>query len=342
MLPVDGTVWTASSRALLNACGRLGVDVDALLRASGLSRRTLEDPDARLNNRDVRLLWTKAHELSGDPVLSLHAAEACPLGAYKVIDYIAGSASTVGEAFRWGARYARLINTAVTFAIDDSGDPVRLEVVADDGEASLSREYTEFVLTAAFLHVRGATGVPFSAQRATFTHRRPPDVREHERIFGGAVQFEAPATCLFFERSVWERPTRGANPGVFRLLLEHADLLIARLPQRPDLVERARRAIARQLRAEGASLASVAHELGMGERTLQRRLCEVGCSFNDLVDEVRQVLVRLYLDQPDIGIAEIACLLGFADQSAFSRAFKRWTGSTPAEARRTRGAVERR
>src|SRR3954468_10523098 len=119
-----GTVLTVSSRALIAACVRLGLDTESLLRAAGISRETLDDPDARIEGNQASALWMKAYELSGDPVLSLHAAEACPLGAYKVIHYIAANASTVGEAFRYSARYFPLINTAITLPIDESGDPI--------------------------------------------------------------------------------------------------------------------------------------------------------------------------------------------------------------------------
>src|SRR5689334_11199821 len=95
-----GTVLSVSSRAMVGACERLGLDTEAMLRAVGIARETLDDPDARLEAGKVSALWAKAYELSGDPVLSLHAAEACPLGAYKVIDFMGSSASTVGEAFR--------------------------------------------------------------------------------------------------------------------------------------------------------------------------------------------------------------------------------------------------
>src|SRR5574337_56758 len=131
MWPRDGTGLTVSSRAMVEACGRLGVDTEALLRAVGIERQTLEDPDARLPNRVVGALWAKAYELSGDPVLSLHAAEAVPLGAYKVIDYMGASARTVGEAFRYTARYFGLINTAVCLSIDESGDPVTFDVAGE-------------------------------------------------------------------------------------------------------------------------------------------------------------------------------------------------------------------
>jgi AraC-like DNA-binding protein len=333
MWPVDGTVLTVSSRALVEACGRLGIDTATMLRAVGIERRTLEDPDARLHNREVGALWAKAYELSGDPVLSLHAAEACPIGAYKVIDYIGTSARTIGEAFRYVARYFKLINTAVELSIDDTGDPVTFDVEGERGPAGVSRAYAEYCLAVFVLHMRAGTGVSFRLRRVTFTHRQPPDVAEHERIFECPVEFEAEHNRLVIDRAAWETATSGAQPGVLAVLIEHADLLLARLPRGPALVERTRRAIGERLRGGDPSLESVARELGMSARSLQRHLRELGSSFNALADEVREATARLYLEQPDMALAEIGYLLGFADQSTFHRAFKRWTGRTPGEAR---------
>jgi AraC-like DNA-binding protein len=327
-------VLTVSSRALVQACDRLGIDTEAMLRTAGIRRETLEDPDARLPGHQASALWAKAYALSGDPVLSLHVAEACPLGAYKVIDYMGSSARTVGEAFRYSARYFKLINTAVRLAVDESGDPVTFDVEGErGGPAGVTRAYAEYCLAAFVLHVRWATGVPFEVRRVTFSHRLPPDLREHERVFGCPVRFEAEHNRLYLDRAVWETPTRGAQPGVLAVLIEHADLLLSRLPRGPDLIERTRRAIGGRLRGGDPSLKSVARELGMSERSLQRHLHELGYTFNALADEVREATARLYLEQPDIALAEIGYLLGFADQSTFNRAFKRWTGRTPRQAR---------
>jgi AraC-like DNA-binding protein len=328
-----GTVLTVSSRALVAACDRLGIDTEAMLLAVGISRQTLEDPDARLEGSKASALWAKAYELSGDPVLSLHAAEACPFGAYKVIDFMAANAVTVGEAFRYSARYFPLINTAVSLPIDESADPVTFGVVGESGPAGVSRPYAEYCLAAFVLHVRAATGVSFPVRRVTFVHRAPPDVGEHERVFGCPVRFEADGNRLYIDRQAWQTPTAGAQPGVLGLLTEHAELLLQKLPRGPDLVERTRRVIGERLRGGDSSLESVARELGTSTRSLQRHLGELGYSYQALADEVRAATAHLYLQQPDIAVAEVAYLLGFADQSTFNRAFKRWTGSTPARSR---------
>ncbi len=329
-----GTVLTVSSRALVEACGRLGLDTEAMLDSVGLRRQTLEDPDGRLEAGTLRALWARAYELSGDPVLSLHAAEACPFGAYKVIDFMAANAATVGEAFRCASRYFGLINPAIRLPIDESGDPVTFDVVDESGPSGVSRPYAEYCFAAFLLHVRAGTGVSFHARRLTFVHRAPSDCSEHERIFGCPVEFGAEHNRLSIDRACWDTAARGANAGVLQVLTEHAELLLQALPTGPDLVERTRRVISRGLRGGDPSLESVAHELGMSARSLQRHLHDLGYSYNALADEVRSTIARLYLGQPDIAVVEVAYLLGVADQSSFNRAFKRWTGQTPARCRR--------
>jgi hypothetical protein len=88
------TVLSVSSRALLEACTRLGLDTNQILRAAGLDAATLRDPDARIPVEQAGTLWQKAYELSNDPNLALHAIEILPSGAYRVIDFLASSAPT--------------------------------------------------------------------------------------------------------------------------------------------------------------------------------------------------------------------------------------------------------
>lgn len=336
-----GTVLTVSSRALIEACDRLGLDTEALLRSVDIPRQALEDPDARLDAGKVRGLWAKAYERSGDPVLSLHAAEACPFGAYKVIDFMASNAATVGEGFRYGSRYFGLINTGIRLPIDDSGDPVAFDIVDESGPAGVSRPYAEYIFATFVLHVRAGTGVSFPVRSVTFVPAAPPDSAEHERVFGCPVRFGSEHNRLCIDRRVWEMPAAGANPGMLQVLSEHADLLLQKLPRGPDLVERTRRVISERLRGDDSSLESVARDLGTSARSLQRHLHDLGYSFDALADEVRAATAQLYLGQPDIAVAEVAYLLGFADQSTFHRAFKRWTGCTPARFRaQVRGATQ--
>jgi len=110
---MSATVLSVSSRAMLDACARLGLDTDQILNSAQLDRATIDDPDARIPVEKSAAIWRKAFELSGDPNLALHAIEVLPFGAYRVIDFLATTAPTIGVAMAKVADYFPLINDIV-------------------------------------------------------------------------------------------------------------------------------------------------------------------------------------------------------------------------------------
>lgn len=321
------TVLSVASRAVLDACARLGLDPAALLEAAGLSHAAVYDPDARLPAEAADALWRRAYEAAGDPRLALHAAEALPFGAYKVLDFVTAHAPTVGEGLRRVARYFPLVDARARLELVE-GEPVSVEMWSELGEiAPPAQEYT---LAALVLRSRASAGVAWPLEAVELTFHAPEDVGEHERIFACPVRFGQPRARLVIPRASWEQPLRTADPALFSVLEDHAQRLLAELPTDDGaLVTKLRAVLRQELRGGDASIGHVARRLGLGERTLQRRLDESGLGFADVLAEVRAELAREYLREPGVSLAEIAWLLGFSDQSAFTRAFKRWTGLTP-------------
>lgn len=328
-------VLTVSSRALLDACARLGIDVDAMLKAVPLDRSTVYDSDARIPGEKVVALWRQAYALSGDPNLALHAAEALPFGAYKVIDFLAGSSTSVGEGLTRVARYFPLINSVVGFRIDAGVDRVtfRCSVGAPD---TVPLAYMEYALAAVVTRCRHAFQLRFPLERVEFAYPRPQDVSEHERIFESSVRFGTEHTQLVLARSVWNASVPRGDAGLCAVLEQHAQMLLESLPKDPGILGQTREAIHAELRGGDPSLDNVAKKLGMSNRTLQRRLRDEGVTYAEVLDDLRTSIAQVYLDQDGVSICEAGYLLGFAEQSSFSRAFKRWTGSTPGEYRQRR------
>jgi AraC-like DNA-binding protein len=153
-------------------------------------------------------------------------------------------------------------------------------------------------------------------------------------------RFGARDVALVVPGEVWRRTTRARDPGLFAVLDDHARALLARAPSaEDDLVERVRAAVATELTGRAPSLASVARRLGTSARSLQRRLENERTSFAQVVDHVRRERAEAALQAPDVAIGEVSWLLGFSDQSAFARAFRRWTGQSPARWRRAHAAA---
>ncbi len=328
-----------SSRALLDACARLGLDTGQILQAARLDRVTLQDPDARIPVEQVEALWQKAYELSNDPDLALHAIEVLPFGAYRVIDFLASSAPTIGAALAKISDYFPLINGLVRLPYAVGEGHVTFAVEAPSRPSTITRPYAEYTLAAVFLRTRPATSQPFRLMRVEFSHPRPADISEHERLFECPVRFGAGTCQMVIARDVWDTPRTGGDPTLFSILDTHARMLLDQLPSPADIVGRVREAIEAELCGGSPKLESVARRLAMSPRTLQRRLGDRGVLFNDVLDAMRFRAAKSYLARGDIAGAEVAYLLGFAEQSSFNHAFKRWSGQTPTEYRRRAAAL---
>ncbi len=337
---VRGSVLSVSSRALLDACARLGLDTGKMLEAARLDRATIQDPDARIPIEQVDALWSKAYELSNDADLALHAIEVLPFGAYRVIDYLASNAPTVGAALAKVSDYFPIIHNGVVrlpYAVGQRH--VTFAVEAPACPSAVTRTYAEYTLAAVFLRTRVGTGQPYQLVRVEFNHPRPANVGEHERVFECPVRFGAETCQMVIARDAWDTPCAGSDPALFSVLDAHARMLLDQLPRAADIAGRVSEAIAGELRGGNPRLESVARRLAMSPRTLQRRLKDQGIVFNDVLDAMRFRAAKTYLGQRDVAGSEVAYLLGFAEQSSFNRAFRRWSGQTPTEYRSRAAAV---
>jgi AraC-like DNA-binding protein len=332
---VTVTVLPVATRALLEACGRLGLDAAALAARAGLDRARLDDPDARIPADVADAVWREAAAASRDPALALHAAERTPYGAFRVLDFLGATGPTAGEGLTRVAAYFPLVDPRGTLAVEPGRDAVTLVLRAAAGPVPPpAQEYTLAILAARVRHVAAAP----PALAVTFTFPRPAHAAEHARVLGVEPAFGAPEASLAIPRATWDGPTRAADPGLFAALEAHARSLLGRAAAQEDPAARVRAAIAEELNGREPALAPVARRLGTSARTLQRRLREEGTSFAAELDAVRRERAEAFLRAPDVSIAEVSWLLGFAEQSGFTRAFRRWTGVAPTDWRRLGGA----
>jgi AraC-like DNA-binding protein len=331
---MGGAVMTVSSRAFLEYCEGRGIDTRAILAAAGVERALVDDPDGYLPREKVREIWGHAYKASGDPDLALHAAEALRFGAYRVIDYLAASAPTVGESIAHVSAYFPIINSAVRLPITERDGERAMGIICPEDPAHVTRPYAEYTFAAVFLRCREATKVRYPLTGVDFAFPAPASIAEHERVFECPVRFGAAANAMRVGRAAWDMPSGRADPHLLGVLADHARILREKVPSEPDPVRDVRQAIVERLKEGDLSLERVAKQLAMSPRTLQRRLRDHGLSYADLLDSTRASAAKSYLSDRQISIAEVAYLLGFAEQSSFNHAFKRWTGQAPNEYRK--------
>lgn len=294
--------------------------------------------------------WEIVPERSGDRCFGLHAAETAPLGVYGPLDLATMSSATVGEALERTVRYYATMGamSELSIAREKTG-ALRLVVKPVVKARTDLRQYVEHLFAlvvtrirmAALAHARDAPRRPPGAATTVgpggatsldiivrFTHAAPPRATEHARVLGPRVRFGQRVNELVVGAKTASLPLVTANPELSPLLEREGK----RLALRPDATtaERVRAAIEQGLRDGRVELADVAKRLGVGARTLQRSLARDRESFADILDAIRRDVALKTL--ADGGAAsDLAYTLGFSQPSAFFRAFKRWTGTTPAE-----------
>ncbi len=295
-------------------------------------------PDARMSLATETALWAAGERLSGDVDLGLHTAERLQPGAFDVLDYVVRTASTLRIAVQRVGRYNRLEHDVAEFSIHDEGERARIVHAFRGGHPGQSlgqhRHSIEFTLASLAVIGRQLTGGPFAPTSVAFCHPAPASTSEHARVFGVSPRFSAPANVFEVRTAEFDRPLPGADQRLWRVIERHAESLLAARPDPTEsLAARVARDVTTSLGEGPPTLADVARRFHMSERSLQRRLRDEGVRFDALVESLRRELALSYLSDRKMAISEVAFLLGYSEPSAFHRAFKRWTGTTPSELR---------
>jgi AraC-like DNA-binding protein len=305
-----------------------------VLAAAGFQAAQLSDPDQLLDLEGVLRLTRAAAEVTGDDVLGLHLGERWEIGGLGVLSYAVLNAPTVETALRNFERYGRSHLQGGGIRFHQGGREARLTYELAVADRELARQHVESAAAVGVRILRRLAGDDFRPRSVAFGHRRPADVAEHQRIFGCPVSFGHPKNIeIVFDAAVLELPVEGADRALLPLVERHLDELLAKRGDDAWLGQ-VRSAVAQSLCDGSPTIRRIAKQLGTSVRTLQRRLDERGVVFKDLVAETRREIAQRYLAEGTANLTEIAFLLGYSELSAFDRAFRRWTGSTPLAMRR--------
>jgi AraC-like DNA-binding protein len=326
--PATPTVAVTSTRAVLDAAARRGADVGVILGAHGLEHALLHDKDARLPAATVGELWRHASAAAGEPELPVHAAVELAWGSYRVIDMLAASARTVGEALTLVSQYFRIIHDTVLVPIRDLPEGGRLLCVEDARGEAIPRPYVDYTLASCLYRMRYAGAAPIAAE-LHLRRAAPGDLTGHHRAFGTNLHFAAAHDCAALTAAQWAAPMSTPDPLMQSVLKDHAEQLLRAMPNLQGPLTDVQQVLLDGMPRGRVDLEHVAKQLGVSSRTLQRRLADTGTRWSELLEEARrQLSARLLVDQ-SLSVDDVAVLLGYAEASAFHRAFRRWTGQTP-------------
>ena len=332
MAHVEARLTVRAIRPLVSGFRQLGHEPSAVFRAAGIDEALLQDPDARVPASVAARWFAHAVELTGDTNLGLHLAQQCELTSVDVHFYAMASSATLGVAYERLCRYQRLIHDTNRVELEVADDRAVLRHRLAGGRP-VPRHTAEFLLTAWVRAGRVVTGVDWAPLEVHFAHPTPRDVSEHVRFFRASIQFTAGENALVIPAALLKTPCVGADPALVAVLDRYAADRIEQAPRTSSVADRVRSVLVDELRGGEPSASRLARRLKMSVRTLNRLLAVERTSYRELLDTLRRDLAVRHLTDDGASIAEVGFLLGFSEISSFHRAFKRWTGLTPARFR---------
>ncbi|MEQ8913443.1 MAG: AraC family transcriptional regulator ligand-binding domain-containing protein [Pseudomonadales bacterium] len=313
------------------------IDADALYHAIGLDRATAAEPGRMVAEADYyRLLETLAAHERPDVRFHVNAAATTTCEQLGAVGFAMKSAPILRASFSRLHRYTRLFNTASKFWLEETGDGARWlhhrSQPARDG-MYLSNEGALVTFVTLCREVNAPDFVPSAVQ---YRHQPVGSVAALEAYYRCPVTFGADVDALAFTAEQLDAPNAVGDESIWRFFSTHLEQTLARLDEESAIDGQVVLKIADTLSDGTPTIGTIASQLGMSARTLQRRLAERGRTFQALVEDARRHLAEQLLSSTRYSLAEVAFLTGFSEQSAFTRAFKRWAGETPRAYRMSR------
>lgn len=323
--------WVSDALATVEQTYRL--DTGELLATAGMTPEALREPTALVPLIDVARLFALVLQRTGDEAFGLRLGAAAQVRSFPVLGHAVLGSADLGGAITRLLRYERVVGELGTARLEEDGEDARLW-----WDCPVPMPYARYVREAAVAGwvavARALMQEPLAPLAVYFQHAAPADATPHAQVFGCPVHFDAPDTGVVFPRAWLALPLRAPDMALGVIMGEHAARLLADFPAGLNLVNEVRSAIYRRLASGEPAIEDVATDLQLTARALQARLRKAGASYSEIVDGLRRSLAAALVTDERLPLVDVAFLLGFSEQSSFTRAFRRWFGCAPGEYRR--------
>jgi AraC-like DNA-binding protein len=330
----DGAVRTGPLLGIPGLLRELGQDPDTVLAAAGLDPHSLDDPEGVIDFSALGRLTQHCVEATGCPHFGLLWGQRTCLSAMGLVGMLGQHSPDLGTALR---------NVILYFHIHDRGAVPRLAVSEGcalvgytiyQPAAEATAQIYDGVIAITNNVLRALYGPGWQPSEVLLARAKPLDAEPYRKVFRAPIRFGAEQSAVVFPAAWLSHPVPGADPS---LLKEIQDRIAAiESMGGGDIVVQVRRVLCNLITSGEASMDAVAMVFAVHRRTLNRRLRERGITFRQLIEDVRRQLARQLLRDTDLPVLTIAETLGYGDAPAFTRAFRRWSGTTPSAWRAAR------
>jgi AraC-like DNA-binding protein len=323
------------SRSLFDRIAAQGLDARAILQQAMLSPELVTQARATLTTVQYFALWRAIEAASDDPALGLRIGAATLSEISDVASMAALHSANLGDALQKLARYKRL-TCPEDISIEEEGGVAAISFRWMLAEGHAPPLLIDAIFASMLALAQRGVGERVMPRRVELT-RRPQHAGMYSRHFGGEVRFNAGQDRLVFDQGDLARPFLSYSEDRLATLMPSLESALREQNESLTLHDQVRHVLARGMRGEPQRMAEIASVLQLSPRTLQRRLNEMGTSYQDVLNQVRRDTARHLLDATDLDTGEIAFLLGFEELNSFTRAFRQWEGQTPQRWRRPVG-----
>jgi AraC-like DNA-binding protein len=334
-----GLIHSASLSRYGEVARHAGLNPARMLREFRLPQRSLREPDVLVPIDSVRQLLETSAARSGMESFGLRMAEARHLSDMGPLGLLVREQPTLRLALEALTRHANRINETLHLVIEESRGIVVVREELLTGGSRPVRQATELAVGVVFGILRLFLGTHWLPRRVCFAHAAPRDPSVHKRLFGSQVDFGQSFNGIVCTTRDLAVANPHADPGIERL----ARRLLSADPVRPapDVSTQVRHLVAALLATGSCRIETVALRLGIGRRTIHRRLRQEGTTFREVVAAVQRELATRYVHDRRRSLADLSVSLGFGTPSAFSRWYRRQFGETALAQRRRAASTAR-
>jgi len=324
---IQESFLATSGLVLIRLVELYGIDPQGFMQQAGIDAAVFRDPKARIPIRVSDLAFARASALIPDPAFGLRAAQCWHPSNLGSLGYAWLSSETLLTGLKRIERFSRILGK-VTYQCVDAPEGLRFIYDHRRGDAPYAHALADCGMSIIVDMCRKNFGA--SLNPLTVNLRRPPpdDPQPYLDYYRCPLRFGAGEDSLVLSHKMAEAPLTSANHEIAATFDAILTRQLAALID-TDILSRCKLYLLQKLTSGEPSAQALAQALGMSRRTLQRKLSALGLSYKSVLDATRHDLALRYLDDPERSIIDITFQLGFSEQSAFTRAFKRWSGATP-------------
>jgi AraC-like DNA-binding protein len=327
-----GRYFTRASKltGLPRIAAERGADLPEMMRAAGLDPEALRHPEASIDYAGFCTLLKACAAAWDLPDLGLRMARQQQVDLLGPVALIIRMEPTVRAALNAVTANLVIHSNAIVAALEETADTASL-IIGLRGDAPTCRENTELILAQTRIVLESAAGGPVHLVEASFRHPRGASARAVAAYFGCPIRYEAERNAVSFDSAVLDRRIERTDLAYHALIRRY--LTTARAELDLDPLDAARAEVARQMELGTCSLENVAQGLRTSPRSLQRQLKAEGTTFRDLMDDWRRDRALALVTHTRLPLSQVSEALGYAEQSVFTQAFRRWYGGTPLRCR---------